>query len=161
MSDQLTQPPVPTPPTEPVVGIPDPAQETDWKAMSRKWEAQAKANAAAAKRLNELEESQKTEEQKRLEQVANLQAELTQYQLREQQTAWASEIVKDSTIPASVLRGSTREEMLEHFQSLQSLIPPSAQTQRVVIPREGTKTPVALNSSALEEALRAAVGAAN
>jgi hypothetical protein len=35
-----------------------------WKALSRKHEAQAKANAAAAKRLAELEDANKTETQK-------------------------------------------------------------------------------------------------
>ena len=141
--------------------VPDqpPAQETDWKAMSRKWEAQAKANAAAAKKLADLEEAAKTDEQRRVEQVTRLETELSQYKLREQQQAWAVEIVQGSQIPATVLRGGSREEMEAHFHSLQALIPDAPQTQRVVIPREGASTPPALNSNALEEALRAAVGA--
>ena len=40
------------------------AEETDWKAEARKWEGRAKANSAAAKRLAEIEESEKTELQK-------------------------------------------------------------------------------------------------
>ena len=127
--------------------------------MARKWEAQAKANAAAAKKLADLEEAAKSEDQKRAEQVQRLESELTQYKLREQQASWASEIVAGSSIPAAVLRGDSREEMEEHFKSLQALIPDAVSQQRVVIPREGAKTPPALNSNALEEALRAAVGA--
>lgn len=40
------------------------AEVEKWKALSRKNEEQAKANADAAKRLAELEESQKTDQQK-------------------------------------------------------------------------------------------------
>jgi uncharacterized protein with von Willebrand factor type A (vWA) domain len=46
-------------------GAADPEQEVaKWKALSRKHEAQAKANADAAKRLAEMEEAGKTEAQK-------------------------------------------------------------------------------------------------
>ncbi|HET8627742.1 MAG TPA: hypothetical protein VFL91_10000 [Thermomicrobiales bacterium] len=38
--------------------------EIDWKAKSREWERKAKANAGAAKKLAEIEESSKTEAQK-------------------------------------------------------------------------------------------------
>lgn len=38
--------------------------EIDWKAKSREWEKRAKANADAAAKLAEIEESQKTEAQK-------------------------------------------------------------------------------------------------
>ncbi len=38
--------------------------EVDWKARARDWEKRAKANADAATRLSELEESQKSETQK-------------------------------------------------------------------------------------------------
>lgn len=40
------------------------AEDTDWKAEARKWEGRAKANSEAAKRLAEIEESEKTELQK-------------------------------------------------------------------------------------------------
>jgi hypothetical protein len=60
-------PPEPTP--EPAEGggdtPPSPDAETEkWKALARKHEAQAKANADAAKKLAELEEQDKTELQK-------------------------------------------------------------------------------------------------
>ena len=40
------------------------AGEAKWKAMSRKWEGQAKTNSGAQKRLDEIEEANKTEAQK-------------------------------------------------------------------------------------------------
>lgn len=46
-----------------------------WKAEARKWEAQAKANADAAKRLAEIEESQKSEAEKAADRIRQLEAE--------------------------------------------------------------------------------------
>lgn len=49
----------------------DPAKpEVDWKAKSREWEKRAKANADAATRLAEIEESQKSETQKLIDAAA-------------------------------------------------------------------------------------------
>lgn len=57
--------------------VPDPAAqpETDWKARAREWEKRAKANAVAAKRLEEIEASQKSEAEKLTEANASLKAE--------------------------------------------------------------------------------------
>lgn len=44
--------------------------QTDWKAEARKWEQRSKENAAAAKKLAELEEAQKSAEQKAAEREA-------------------------------------------------------------------------------------------
>lgn len=96
-------------------------QETDWKAESRKWEARAKQNAAAAKRLADLEEASKTAEQKQAEALAEAQRELETYRHRDQVNAWAAEIVDGSGIPADVLRGSTRDELEAHFEQIKKL----------------------------------------
>ena len=54
----------------------DPAAEVEkWKALSKKNEARAKENAAAAVRLAELEEAGKTESQKAADRVAKAEAE--------------------------------------------------------------------------------------
>jgi hypothetical protein len=54
---------------------PDPAKEAEkWKAMARKHEAAAKANAEAAKQLKELQDAGKSEEEKRASMIAELQA---------------------------------------------------------------------------------------
>lgn len=67
--------PTPTPadiaPAEPAqVPVPDAVDETDWKAEARKWESRAKENKSAAERLAEIEEQQKTAEQKAAERLA-------------------------------------------------------------------------------------------
>lgn len=70
---------------EPTIPARDPAPEppaqedrTDWKAESRKWEQRAKANSDAAKRLHDIEESQKTEAQKQADALATAQRELAE-----------------------------------------------------------------------------------
>lgn len=58
-------------PAAPTATDPEPATGTDWKAEAEKWKAlsrknedQAKANAAAAKRLADIEAAQQTEQEK-------------------------------------------------------------------------------------------------
>ena len=95
---------------------------TDWKALARKWEQRAKSNKAAADELAALKEAAKSEEQKRSEKIARLEAEVASYKTRDQIKAWSEEIVKDSDIPASVLRGNTREELEAHYEQLQGIL---------------------------------------
>ena len=130
---------------------------TDWKAEARKWESRAKANKDAAARLAEIEEANKTAEQKQAERVAALEAKVSEYEARDQVTAWASEIVKDSPVPASALRGSTEEELREHFAQLLSLI--QAQPAAPVVrnagdtPKESGLTTAELFAEAVADAL--------
>lgn len=116
---------------------------TDWKAEARKWEARAKDNKAAAEELEHLRESQKTEEQKRAERESERERKLAAYELRDQVAAWSAEIVKDSHIPAAALRGSTQEELVEHFKELSALIPaPTTDTEPEPAPeRKGAWAP--------------------
>ncbi|WP_417556236.1 hypothetical protein [Microbacterium sp.] len=105
--------------------------EVDWKAESRKHEARAKANLAraeanedAARRLKEIEDANKTESQKASDRIAQLEAENKTYKQREQETAWRDEVSEATGVPASVLRGSTLEEIQEHAESLKSVLTP-------------------------------------
>jgi hypothetical protein len=68
----------PTQTTDPAATVdPDPAAEVEkWKALSKKNEARAKENAAAAVRLAELEEAGKTEAQKAADRIAKAEAEV-------------------------------------------------------------------------------------
>lgn len=100
-----------------------PAQETDWKAEAKKWEARAKENFEAATKLAAIEESQKTEAQKAADKIAALEAENAGFKKRDQVAAWAKEIVKGSPIPADALRGDTEADLKAHFEQLKSLIP--------------------------------------
>jgi len=53
----------------------DRTDDTDWKAEARKWEKRAKENADAARRLAEIEDEKKTEQQKLTEQLEAARAE--------------------------------------------------------------------------------------
>lgn len=106
------EPPTPDPkPTD----TPDPdtgdkdwqAEAEKWKSFSRKHEEQAKANAEKAKRLDELEESQKTELQKAADRAAAAEAKAAEIEVR----AMRAEVAAAKGVPASLLSGSTVEEL--------------------------------------------------
>lgn len=117
----------PTPTTEP-------AQEPDWKAEARKWEARSKENAAAAARLAEIEEASKTEAQKAAERLAALEAENAAFKQKEQVAAWAAEVSEATGVPSAALRGGTKEELAAHAETLKALI---AAPRGPVIPSQG------------------------
>lgn len=116
MSDEQTPDPKPddaTPET--------PAQEIDWKGHARKWEDRAKnANAELealrerAKKLDELEEAQKSAEQKREEELEKLRTRATELErtLAEKDRAILVERVAASKgVPARYITGTTEDEL--------------------------------------------------
>lgn len=111
MADEITPHGEPAAIETPIVETPP---ETDWKTEARKWEQRAKenltaakANEAAAKRLAEFEESQKTEAQKLQEERDAARIELA----TERSARLRAEVAADKGIPASLLSGSTQEEL--------------------------------------------------
>lgn len=78
---------------------------------------------AAKTELDKLREESKTELQKALDRATAAESKVASFEAKEQAQQWAGEIVKGSEIPASVLRGSTREEMQAHFDQLKELAP--------------------------------------
>ena len=102
--------------------------EPDYKAKyeeaighSRDWEKRAKANKEAADELQQLKDAQKTAEQKQADRITELETKLTGYEQRDQLKTWATEVAKEDPALVPLLRGSTREELEEHFAQLQSL----------------------------------------
>lgn len=65
------------------------ADRDKWKTLSRNHESKAKANADAAAKLAQFEESQKSEQQRLTERLASAEVELAQYRTREVRTAAA------------------------------------------------------------------------
>jgi hypothetical protein len=92
-------------------GAAEPSDEvTKWKALSRKHEAQAKANAAAAKRLAELEDAQKSEAERAADKVA--QAEKTAHSATSELARLRVAMRKGLTeAQAKRLVGETEEEL--------------------------------------------------
>jgi hypothetical protein len=84
--------------------------EIDWKAKSREWERKAKANAEAAAKLAQLEESQKTEAQKLADRVSAAERAAADNELK----AIRSEIALEKGLTAGQakrLMGTTRDEL--------------------------------------------------
>ena len=111
-ADQPGPAPAPAPAPAP------PAQETDWKAEARKWEERAKGNKTA---LDELTGKYTASEAERGELATKLQT----YQAEKERAALVSEVATAKGVPASALRGTTREELEAHAEVLAELIKPS------------------------------------
>ena len=134
---------------------PAPAQEPDWKADARKWEARAKENKTAADELAALKASQMTEAEKSAARLAELESTVKGYQAKEQASEWAKEITQGSSVPPEVLRGSTREELEAHFASLSSLITNAPVQRGPIIPSEGSGSDAPAGQSQITESVLA------
>lgn len=94
---------------------------TDWKAMARKWEQNAKSNREAAERWREYESSLKSEDEKRAERLAEVEAEL----LAERAERTRLEVASEKGITAEavkLLTGTTREEIESQADALLKLV---------------------------------------
>ena len=115
-------------PTEPIGTEPhgtEPTEpERDWKAeyekvlaQSRKWEQRSKANADAAKKLAELEDSTKTDAEKLAEaqkRADEAEAKVAEFERRAERAAIVAEVAAAKGVDAEWLgrmSGDTREEV--------------------------------------------------
>lgn len=87
-----------------------------------------------ALKFDEFEASSRTDLEKALERASQAEARAAAYEQKEQIAAFAADIVKGSDVPAHVLRGSTREELEQHFEELKALTPAPAPVKRVSAP---------------------------
>lgn len=165
MSDETTgtepQGTATTTPTTQPANPEAPAQETDWKAEARKWEERAKANRSAAEKLAEIEEASKTEAQRMAERLAKAEERVAAFERSEQVNGWRDEVAKATGVPANVLKGSTKEEIEEHANTLKSLITPPETRKGMLgpyVPTEGTAPAADLAGDPLEAAIRQKLG---
>lgn len=148
--------------TPPEVPAETPAQETDWKAEARKWEARAKENNSAAQKLAEIEESKKSETQKLQEQLTALQERAASAERDRERLA----VIAKHGIPEDyhdLVHGTDAESLAASAAKVQALITANAQPQSeasYVIPSEGNSPSLALNGDGIESALRKALGIA-
>ena len=137
---EVTPEPTAAPTPEP------PAQEIDWKAEARKWEGRAKENKSA---LEELTGKFTTAET----QLGELSTKVQAFEAEKERTALLAEVSTATGVPASALRGNTREELEAHAADLAALIKPSGP----VIPGQ-EKTPQNIPDSAERTAVRKLFG---
>lgn len=134
-----------------------------WKQKAREQEARAKANADAATKLNQLEESTKSEAQKLAE-----RAEVAERRVAEVEAhALRLEVAAEKGLTpgqAKRLVGSTREELEADAEELLETFKPATTDTESVVPsldlgnRGGA--PMPLNGDPLEKALRRKLGIA-
>lgn len=87
---------------------PDLAAEVEkWKALSKKNERRAKENAEKATKFDEIEEANKTEQQKLLDRAEKAETALKQAERKALRASKSAE----SGIPVELIHGETEEEM--------------------------------------------------
>lgn len=99
----------------------EPQPETDWKAEARKWEARAKEYKPAAEQLAQIQEANKTAEQKQADHVATLTTERDQATVK----SLRYEVCEDMDLSlksAKFLTGSTKAEIEESARALKELL---------------------------------------
>ena len=131
-----------TPDPSPAPTPAPPAQEPDWKAEARKWEERSKGNKTA---LDELTAKFQEAEAARNELATKLQA----VEQEKERAALVSEVAEAKGVPASALRGSTREELEAHADDITALIKPAGP----VIPGQ-ERTPSKVGDDPLREFTR-------
>lgn len=154
MSDPITETPAAEPEaTETVVEEtpqPDPTAELEkWKALARQNEARAKANAEKAKRLDQIEEANKTELQRAQEAAATAAAEAQQARL----DALRARTAATAGVPENLLVGSNEEELTASVQALLAFkgAEPAAPRSSGGTPPAGAAKPVVYRADQLND----------
>ena len=101
--------------------------------LRKEAEKTAKANTDAAKRLAELEESQKTEVQRALERAEAAEKRLADLEAAAESRRIADEVAKEKGILPGILRGSTREEIEAHAEAILAAFPKSSDEPKGVV----------------------------
>lgn len=129
-------------------GEPHGEQSTDWEAKyreavshSREWEKRAKDNKAAADELEQLKESQMSEQQKAEAKTARLQKELDALKAEKQQTAWRSQVAEETGLPANLIVGDSLESMQAHAKAINEYVESKTVTPGIPAPTNGTVPP--------------------
>lgn len=132
MSDQQNADPAPE--TGKDIPIPPPEKPTEtvdfWKQQARTNEARAKANAEAAKRLQELEDAQKSEQQRHADAAAAAQKERDEARAEAlRYKAAATHRVDPEYI--DLLAGSSEEEIADRASRLGALLAAKAENEQL------------------------------
>ncbi|HXH34333.1 MAG TPA: hypothetical protein VNJ54_07970 [Plantibacter sp.] len=104
------------------------AEAEKWKSLSRKNEERATANADKALKLDEIEAANQSEQEKLLARAEAAESKLAEIDAKSTAATLREEIAKekgfeDRKIPATALRGLTREELESHADEILALLP--------------------------------------
>ena len=121
------------------------AEVEKWKALSRKNEDRAKENAEAAKAWAEHQETAKTEDEKRADEVEKLKKQLAQIEADSSakvRAVLAEKVAATKGVPAKYLAGDTEEDLLASADEfLTDIEPLGAKRTPGVVPSSGTGDP--------------------
>ncbi|MFT3971703.1 MAG: hypothetical protein QM695_15865 [Micropruina sp.] len=93
---------------------------------------------AKAAKFDEVEAASKSELQKAIERAEAAEKKATEFESRQQITAWAKQVSEKTGVPADALRGSTLEELEAHAAQVKALIPEAPKGARApYVPGEG------------------------
>ena len=90
------------------------AAEIDWKAEARKWEKRAKENKEAAEKLTAIETDSASRISELEERAEKAEQEANDLRHKQDLVEWAKAAADAHGVPASILRGNTAEEFMEH-----------------------------------------------
>ncbi len=104
------------------------AEAEKWKALSRKNEERANSNADKAKRFDELGDANRTELEREKARADAAEKIIADQKAKDDAAKLRDEIAKakgfeERKVPASALRGSTREELEAHADEILALLP--------------------------------------
>ena len=114
------------------------AQEPDWKALARKWEARAKKNDKAQAELEALKQAQMTEQEKAIARAEAAEKRVAEMEAEKQHLADIKDVAKETGVPEELLMYCKDREAMESFAAEYSKnqIPihsaPSAVSSRLV-----------------------------
>ena len=114
----------------------------------------------AAAKLAEIEEAQKSEQERQAERLAALEAENRSLALAKDK----AEVAAEHGVPVELLAGDDRDALVaaaERLSEWRGEAASDSSGDRMVVPGEGTGgVPLALNSDGLEDSLKRALGIA-
>lgn len=147
---------MPNEPTNEPMQEPNGTEPVDWEAKyrdavkhSREWESRAKANKDKADAFDALEEAKKSELDKATERIAALQAEVDGYKSAAEIRKAREEVAKEMGVDASLLRGTTREELEAHAKQLAEFF--GAQKPKFPTDKGGGTTPAPMTVEDIEK----------
>lgn len=140
---------------------PKPTETVDfWRNKSRDWEKRAKANAEAAARLAQLEESQKSVEERLTSRAEKAEARIPE--LERENARLRVALAKGLPVDlVDRLRGDTEDELAADADSLLALVKPDAPRLPAPDPSQGRTAPsTPLNGDPLLTAVKSKLGIA-
>ena len=99
---------------------------TDWKAMARKWEKQAKANKEKADAYDKLQEEAKSDLQKATERAEKAERELGEANAARELAELRSKVSAETGVPAELIQGADEESMSASAKALIAWAKPTA-----------------------------------